>query len=194
MNFISQLIEFIKNHFDSLIAALSLSVASIMLWLNAKALGEHNRPYISFSIESNKELIDNQEIVIKNTGNRIAEEIDIMIEPELHSYCFEMKEIDYSFFKKNPIKFESIAPGQEIKTSFDLSLYRFNKKDRENNNHFYLVTIQYKYLKKHYKQSYPVDISYMRFLGKTVGQEDINKNIKQIADSLEDISKRIKDN
>lgn len=193
-NIISLFFEFIKDHFDSLIAALSLSVASIMLYFNAKALREHNRPYISFSIETNKKLIKNQEIVIKNTGNRIAEDINIKVNPELHSYCFEKVKIDYSFFKENPIKFESIAPGQEIRTSFDHSLYRFDKKALENRNHYYSVEIRYRHNKTYYKQTYPIDISYIRFLGKTVGPEDINKNIKQIADSLKEISERIKDN
>lgn len=155
-----------------------------------KAINEQNRPFISFSIEPIKKPT-NLFFVIRNTGNRTAESVEITSTPKLESLCSKEKQIPLIMDKDGKINISCVAPNQEIKSFFDHGLYRYKKEVSTDDK--IVLTIKYNYKKKLYDEKMEFDFSYIKSLAPKIDSpEDIEKNIMQIANSIKSIDESVK--
>jgi hypothetical protein len=93
--------------------------------------------------------------------------------------------------KDGKIKLSGITPNQEIKSFFDSTLWRYKENDEDTIDKVQ-AEIRYKYRDKEFTDSIVIDFSYLRNLGSTKTPEDIEDNIKKIADSIISIDESLK--
>ncbi len=173
-----------------IISFAGIIVSALVLKATIKALNEQNRPFISFSIEPVKK-IGNLHIIIRNTGNRTAENVKIETEPKLISYCDRARKISSIISKDGKMLLSGIAPNQTIKSFFDSALYRYRNNKEEPQDKLSL-TISYNYNKREFVDKIIIDFSYLKNASQINSPEDIEPNIKKIADSLVDINKKFR--
>jgi heme/copper-type cytochrome/quinol oxidase subunit 2 len=106
-----------------------------MIFVGKKTFEEANRPYVVFSLETPQgSVID---LVIKNVGNRPAEDVSISTNPKLESqfepfHSYHDKQLSFAFLPPNyehRIAFDSVKrmPGKNVPIRYDVNVkYRFH--------------------------------------------------------------------
>ena len=179
---------------NPLISLISIIIAAWTAWLTRKALLENNRPIISFSIESG-ENIKTLYLVIRNTGNRTADNVKITISPSITSITAKKKNISLIMDENGIINLSGLYPTQTVKSFFDHAFLRYQKNDeRDKLIEVADVEISYQYGKRSFKEKAHIDFSYIKDLADIKKDTKTEDNIKEIADSLVEINKKIKDN
>ena len=181
---------FLKAHFEPILSFLGLCISYIILKSTIKAINEQNRPFISFSIESVKK-IGNLFIIIRNTGNRTAYNLKISTSPKLISVCSQNRKIPLIMSSDGEINLSGVAPNQVIQSFFDSGLYRY-KENTEESVDLVEIVISYTYKKREFIEKTTIDFSYLKNASSISSPEDIDKNIKKIADNLEKIERKLK--
>jgi len=190
MIYINSLILLFTDHIESILSFLAIVISYILLKSTIKAINEQNRPFISFSIEPQKNS-RSMNFVIRNTGNRTANNVEIETKPALSSVFAYKKNFALILSKDGKMKLSGITPNQEIKSFFDSTLWRYKENDEDTIDKVQ-VEIRYKYRAKEFTDSIVIDFSYLRNLGSTKTPEDIEDNIKKIADSIISIDNSLK--
>ena len=162
MLYLNALMLLFKDHIGSILSFIAIIISYVLLKSTIEAINEQNRPYISLSIEP-IEKPSNLFIVIRNTGNRTAENVEITSNPKLESYCAVQKQIPLIIDNNGKINLSGIAPNQEIKSFFDYGLYRFA--EDVNSNDKTLLQINYSYRKKYFTEKIVIDFSYIKSVG-----------------------------
>ena len=190
MEYLKALLQIFADNLNSILSFIGIVISYVLLKSTIKAINEQNRPFISLSIEPIKKP-SNLFVVIRNTGNRTAENVEITSEPKLESFCSEKKQFPLIIDINGKINISGIAPNQEIISFFDHALYRYAKDISSNDK--ILLQLEYSYKNKKYKEKTVIDFSYIKSVAPIVNSpEDIDKNIKKIADSIISIDKSIK--
>ena len=190
MIYLNSLILLFTDHIESILSFLGIVISYILLKSTIKAINEQNRPFISFSIEPQKNS-RSMNFVIRNTGNRTANNVEIVTKPALSSVFAYKKNFALILSKDGKMKLSGITPNQEIKSFFDSTLWRYKENDEDTIDKVQ-AEIRYKYRDKEFTDSIVIDFSYLRNLGSTKTPEDIEDNIKKIADSIISIDKSLK--
>ena len=180
---------FLINHFEAILSFLGLCISYIILKSTIKSINEQNRPFVSFSIEPVKNP-GNLFVFIRNTGNRTAYDIEIKTEPKLISECSIVKKTPLIISKNGEIQLSGLAPSQTIQSFFDKGLYRY-KSDNDKLKDKLEVEIKYSYKKKNFEEKTNIDFSYLRNQSSINTPEDIDTNIKRIADNLTSIDSKL---
>ncbi|MDD3049619.1 MAG: hypothetical protein PHR06_00570 [Candidatus Cloacimonetes bacterium] len=181
-----QLIELL----NPVLSFIGVCISAIVLKATINSINEQNRPFISFSIEPSKK-VKNFFIVIRNTGNRTANNVIIKTTPKLVSICSEKRNTPSIISDKGEISLSGVSPNQIIKTFFDSGLYRYKENPNEISDKFE-ISISYKFKKRKFVESVILDLTYLRHVCSLNTPEDIDTNIKKIADNIESINKKIK--
>ncbi len=189
MIYLKAFLQYFADNLNSILSFIGIIISYVLLKSTIKAINEQNRPYISFSIEPIKKP-SNLFFVIRNTGNRTAESVEITSVPKIESLCSKERQIPLIINKDGKINISCVAPNQEIKSFFDHGLYRY-KKDVSTNDKV-TITIKYNYKKKLYYEKKEFDFTYIKSLTPKIDSpEDIEKNIMQIASSIKLIAESV---
>ncbi len=144
-----------------------------LILVDKKTFEEANRPYVVFSLETPEgSIID---LVVKNVGNRPAEDISIITNPKLESqqevfHPYHDKQLSYAFLPPNcehRMAFDHVlrASGRDVPIQYD-------------------VTVKYRFRGNTYNENYHIDLT--PFINKT--QIISEGSDKKIAKQLENIS------
>lgn len=146
----SIIVEIISIIFSSILSIVAIIISIKTLKQSNNAIIESSRANIVFYIET---LTGGQQfLVIKNFGNSIGEILDIDITPKL-DYSKSPKIHCSSVPVITDYKNISLAPNQCIKSWFPFSKYPDKK---------FTITVTYKTLDNTYKETYPIDLSYIK--------------------------------
>ena len=190
MVYLKALLQIFADNLNSILSFIGIVISYVLLKSTIKAINEQNRPFISLSIEPIKKP-SNLFVIIRNTGNRTAENVEITSEPKLESFCSKNKQIPLIIDSNGKINISGISPNQEIISFFDHALYRYAKDISSNDK--ITLQIEYSYNNKKYKDNTVIDFSYIKSVAPKINSpEDIDINIKKIADSIISIDKSIK--
>lgn len=160
-----------------ILTLISVTVAYFALRITVKSFHEHNRPYITANIEKGDSPY-HIDLIIRNNGIRGAQEVSIKFNPPLKSQMFKNKP---ELNEISELMYPFVAPQQTIKTIFDITLHRFAEGVESDNK--INIEIKYKCAKKTYKDSYLIDIDYIRHL---VGpnESDVKKGFEKLDNTL----------
>lgn len=176
--------------FSPILSLLGIIISACVLLATVKALREQNRPFISCSIEPIKE-IDHLYLIIRNTGNRTANNVGITTNPKLVSEFSKLRDFPIGLSDRGELKLSGVAPNQIIQSFFDIGYFRWvESKDKVVD--IFELTIRYNYKKREFIEQTTIDFSYLKYPLESSKSDDIKPNIKKIADSLVNISKKIK--
>lgn len=165
-------------------------VAAFILRATNKTLREQNRPFISCSIEPIKE-VDHLFLIIRNTGNRTANNVVITTNSKLKSVFSKLRDFPIALSDSGELKLSGVAPNQIIQSFFDIGYFRWvESKDKVED--IFELTIRYNYKKREFVEKTTIDFSYLKYPLESSKVDDIKPNIKKIADSLVSINKKIK--
>lgn len=175
-----------KIELFSMLASLITSVVAIFisiktLMLSNKAIVESSRANIVFYVDT---LTGGQQfLVLKNFGNSMGEILNIDISPKL-DYS-KSPRINYSSIPViTDYKNITLAPKQCIKSWFPFSSYPDTS---------FKITVKYKTLDKEYKETYPINLSYIKaidYIRKENHNSDVPKALNDINTTLQNISER----
>lgn len=181
-----------KDNLGNLITLGALCVAYLAFRISTKSFKEHNRPYITANIEKGDSPYHIY-LIIRNNGIRGAQDVSIKFNPPLKSQVFknqpdinDISECLYAY----------IAPQQTIKSTFDITLHRFAEGVESDNK--INIDVRYKCAKKTYKDTYLIDIDYIRHLigpnesDVKKGFEELNKTLNKLVKNTEKIAESIK--
>ncbi len=130
-------------------------------------------------------------IVIRNTGNRTANNVRITTKPILTSIFSQKRDAPLILSKDGEIVLSGISPNQTIKSFFDSCLWRYGeRKDKVNDE--IVASISYEYRRRKFAENTTINLSYLKNISTIVSVDDIDTNIMKIADSIEFIDKNIK--
>ena len=183
LSIFNQIIDLIVCNFDKIITIGMFIIAFYAMIVNAKSYSEQNRPYITFSYEEHKEG-NYYYLIVRNTGVRAAYEVTIDIEPILQSYLIKERE------PISQIKFDFIAPNQIIKYCFDYSLFRHNEENGAKDEK-HKIDLEYKYKSRKYKETYNIDLTYLKtWIGSDIESKS-TKHLKDIAENIKNINTQL---
>lgn len=175
---------------NPLLSFIGVCISAILLKATIDSLNEQNWPFISFSIEPIKK-VDSLYIVIRNTGNRTANNVRITTKPILTSIFSQKRDAPLILSKDGEIVLSGISPNQTIKSFFDSCLWRYGeRKDKVNDE--IVASISYEYRRRKFAENTTINLSYLKNISTIVSVDDIDTNIMKIADSIEFIDKNIK--
>lgn len=189
MTIIESILSLMSKHFDSVLSFGGVLISSSILCVTIRSISEQNRPHISFSIETDADPSD-MFMVIRNTGNRTAQDITISTTPVLLSFCAKERNIPLIINDEGIVNISGLAPNQVIKSFFDYGLYR--DKDNHEIQNITKVNIKYYLKKKKFNESFNLDFSYMDKLAIIKKPDEISKNLQRIADNIESIDLKMK--
>ncbi len=179
---VSEAGNLIKDNLGNIITLGALCVAYLAFRISTRSFKEHNRPYITANIEKGDSPYHIY-LIIRNNGIRGAQDVSIKFNPPLKSQVFknqpeinDISECLYAF----------IAPQQTIKSTFDITVHRFAEGVESDNK--INIDIRYKCAKKTYKDTYIIDIDYIRHL---IGpnDSDVKKGFEQLDKTLNKLVK-----
>jgi len=178
IDIITEIGNLIKDNLGNIITLGALYIAYRALMISTKSFNEHNRPYITANIEKGDSPY-HLYLIIRNDGIRGAQDVRIKFDPPLESQVFKNQPEINKIVERN---YAFISPQQMIKTTFDITLHRFAEGiECENKIN---IDITYKYAKRTFKDTYLIDIDYIRHL---VGpsESDVKKGLEQLDKTLD---------
>lgn len=165
----------------SILAAVFSALLVIVAWI---AYMENNRPYITLYTEIRKGSTIN--LILKNTGNRAAYNVRIVIDPPMESvYYAQHPERKMPFVTEKIHSF--IGPDQTVSGEFDSLSWRYDRrsKDYVEPCDKYRVKIKYKHKIRRFTEKYKLDLSYLEFVPWSHSRDhlgDISNTLRKIAD------------
>jgi len=139
-----------------------------------------HRPYIVFGISRQKPMVLN--IVIQNTGDRIAKNVKIITLPKLKSNTVDEK------FIADKLNYNSIMPFYKYETAFDFSTTAGDAPER------YEIKIQYSDDCQLYEDNYIIDFSYLKNSLHSDQPDKTVKAIMSISEKMNESNKTIAEN
>lgn len=186
-SFLTQNLSEILGFFVVLLSSISIFIAYKALTVTSRSFNEHNRPYVTFNIEGERQpgFIF---FCIRNTGIRGAKNVKIHITPKPKSYAFLAKGLADK--DRSEFSFAFLAPNQTIRTFFDHGSCRYQNNQKPDFEIFN-ISLTYSHKKKDYNDVYECDISYLGFIMDSSTPSDLSKGLTTIHEDLENITKAI---
>lgn len=178
---LSVVVEIVSIIASSMLSIVAIAISVKTLKQSNEAIIETSRANIVFYVDT---LTGGQQfLVLKNFGNAMGEILDIDVYPKL-DYSKSPKINCSSIPVITDYKNITLAPKQCIKSWFPFSSYPDTS---------FKITVKYKTLGKEYKETYPINLSYIKAID-YIRKENHNSNVPKALDdintTLQNISER----
>lgn len=177
----SIVVDIISIICSSILSIVAIVISLLTLKQSNNAIIESSRANIVFYVDT---LTGGQQfLMLKNFGNSMGEILDIDVYPKL-DYSKSPKINCVSIPVITDYKNITLAPNQCIRSWFPFSNYPDTS---------FKITVKYKTLNKIYKETYPINLSYIKaidYIRKENRNSDVPKILSDINDTLQNISER----